>query len=134
MGIDEHCFGRKKGVRQKEFVTMIVDHKNKKLREVTLGKSQVELQESLSKIEGRENVEKITLDMSDSYKSFCKSFFPNAELIADRFHVQRLIHPIMHQMRLEITGDQRKNPVRNLLNRNRRSLKFYERTVLNKWL
>ena len=134
IGIDEHCFGRKKGLGKREFVTMIVDHNNQKLREVTLGKSHAELYDQLKNIPGRENVKLVTLDLSDSYKSFAKKFFPNAELIADRFHVQRLIHPIMHEARIDITGNKRKNPVRILLNKNRCNLKYYERSALDRWL
>lgn len=134
IGIDEHVFGRKRGLRKREFVTMIVDHKNKKLREVTLGKSHADLYEQLKDIPGRENVKVVTLDMSDSYKSFAKSFFFNAELVADRFHVQRLIQPLLLSHRIEITGDKRTNPVRVLMNRNRGTLKPWERTALDQWL
>ncbi|HNA62958.1 MAG TPA: ISL3 family transposase [Rhabdochlamydiaceae bacterium] len=134
IGIDEHCFGRKKGLGKREFVTMVVDHKNKKLFDVTLGKSHAELWAQLESREGRENVKKVTLDLSDSYKSFVKGFFPNAQIIADRFHVQRLFNPILHQARMEATGDQRKNPARILLNKNRSNLKHWERSVLDRWL
>jgi len=134
VGIDEHVFGRKKGLRRKEFVTMIVDHNHKKVREVVLGKTHESLWSGLEKISGREKVKVVTLDMSDSYKSFAKNFFPNAELVADRFHVERLIQPLMLARRIEITGDQRTNPVRLLMNRKRKNLEFWERTKLDQWL
>lgn len=134
VGIDEHCFGRKKGFRRKEFVTMVVSHNRKNVREVVRGKTHEALNESLSNIPGREKVQVVTLDMSDSYKGFARSFFPNAELVADRFHVERLIQPIMLSNRIEITGDQRKNPVRVLMNRKRKNLEFWERTKLDQWL
>jgi transposase len=134
VGIDEHVFGRKKGVRRKEFVTMVVDHNHKKVREVTLGKTHEALWRGLENIPGREKVKVVTLDMSDSYKSFAKSFFPNAELVADRFHVERLIQPLMLSSRIEITGDQRTNPVRLLMNRKRKNLEPWERTKLDLWL
>ena len=134
VGIDEHCFGRKKSQRKKEFVTMIVDHQKKKLREVVLGKTHESLYKNLENIPGREKVKVVTLDMSDSYKSFAKNFFPNAELVADRFHVERLIQPLMLSNRIEITGDQRTNPVRLLMNRKRKNLEPWERTKLDQWL
>lgn len=134
VGIDEHVFGRKKGLRKREFVTMVVNHKNKKLHEVVRGKSHADLHEGMKNIPGRENVRVVTLDMSDSYKSFAKSFFPNAELVADRFHVQRLFNPILQSHRIEITGDKRTNPVRVLMNRNRCNLKHWERSALDQWL
>ncbi|MCM0606946.1 MAG: ISL3 family transposase [Xanthomonadaceae bacterium] len=134
IGIDEHSFKRKNGLSPHKFVTMIVDHNKKKLRDVALGKTSAELQEQLAKIPGRENVKLVTLDLSDSYKSFVKGFFPNAEIIADRFHVQRLMNPILHNARMEITGDKRKNPVRFLLSKNRSNLQHYERSALDTWL
>jgi transposase len=134
VGIDEHSFGRKSGLRRREFVTMVVDHNSKKVREVVLGKTHDALYKNLENIPGRENVRTVTLDMSDSYKSFAKNFFPNADLVADRFHVERLIQPLMLSNRIEITGDQRTNPVRLLMNRKRKNLEPWERTKLDLWL
>lgn len=134
IGIDEHSFGRKKGLRRSEFVTMIVNHDRKKVREVVLGKTHEDLKRELQNIPGREKVKIVTLDMSDSYKGFAKSFFPNAELVADRFHVERLIQPLLLSRRIEITGDQRSNPVRLLLNRKRKNLEHWERVKLDSWL
>jgi len=134
IGIDEHAFGRKNNLGKREFVTMVVDHNKQKLFDVTLGKSHAELWSQLESRPGRENVKLVTLDLSDSYKSFVRGFFPNAQMIADRFHVQRLMNPILHQARMEITGDKRKNPARILLNKNRCNLKPWERTALDQWL
>lgn len=134
IGIDEHCFGRKKSLGKREFVTMVVDHKNRRLFDVSLGKSHAELWAQLENRPGRENVKLVTLDLSDSYKSFVKGFFPNAKIIADRFHVQRLLNPILHDARIQITGDKRTNPVRYLLNKNRFDLKYWERSALDRWL
>jgi len=134
VGIDEHCFGRKKGVRRREFVTMVVNHHQKKVREIVLGKSHETLHQNLSQIPGRENVKIVTLDMSDSYKSFAKNFFPNAELVADRFHVERLIQPLLLSHRIGITGDKRTASVRFLMNRKRNTLEHWERAALDLWL
>ena len=49
---------------------MVVDHKNKRLMELVEGKSGAELKAALEYIPGRENVRWVTLDMSDSYRSF----------------------------------------------------------------
>ena len=40
----------------------------------------------------------------------------------------------MHEARIDITGNKRKNPVRILLNKNRCNLKYYERSALDRWL
>lgn len=132
IGIDEHFVSRSKGYR--EFATILVDYKNKRVREMVLGKSKTELTTALHYIPGRENVKFVALDLSDSYKSFVKDFFPNAKMIADKFHVLRLLNPALNRRRKEITGDKRKNPIRKLLLRNSNNLESYERRSLFLWL
>ena len=44
----------------------------------------------LNYIQGRENVKNVCMDLSATYRSFAKSYFPNARIIADKFHVVRL--------------------------------------------
>ena len=132
IGVDEHFFSRSKGYR--EFATVFVDYNNKRVRELVLGRSRGELEEALKDIPGRENVKNVCLDLSDPYKSFAKNFFPNANLIADKFHVLRLLNPAINRYRKEITGDKRSNPVRKLLLRNGKNLEYYERKALHEWL
>lgn len=132
IGIDEHFFSRSKGYR--EFATVFVDYNNKRVRELVHGRSRPELEEALKDIPGRENVKNICLDLSDPYKSFAKNFFPNAHLIADKFHVLRLLNPAINRYRKDITGDKRSNPVRKLLLRNGKNLEYFERKALYQWL
>jgi transposase len=132
IGIDEHFFSRAKGYR--EFATVLVDYNNKRVRELALGKSKFDLIKSLEHIPGRENVRNVVLDLSDTYKSFVRDFFPNAEMIADKFHVLRLLNPAINRYRKQITGDKRTNPIRKLLLRNGPSLEYYERSALYRWL
>ena len=132
IGIDEHFISRSKGYR--EFATVIVDYNNKRPRELVLGKSAGVLRAQLDYIPGRENVRNVVLDLSDTYKSFVKDFFPNARIIADKFHVLRLLVPHINRRRKQITGDQRSNPVRKLLLRAGHTLKYYERGALRDWL
>lgn len=133
VGIDEHFFRRgKDGFR--DFVTVVVDQKNHRLMEVVNGRTGAEVEAALAHIPGRENVRTVTLDMSDSYRSFARRFFPNATLVADRFHVQRLLSPAINRHRKAITGDQRTNPIRRLLLRNGRDLDPMQRWALRTWL
>ncbi len=137
IGIDEHHFKRVRGgseFRPRSFVTMIVDYDNKKLFELVEGKSGPDLRSALNEKLGRENVKQAVIDMSDTYKSFIKDYFPNAQITADKFHVLRLITPSINRRRKEITGDKRSNPVRRLLLRNYKSLAPHERSALLTWL
>ncbi|MBK7844484.1 MAG: transposase [Bdellovibrionales bacterium] len=57
----------------------------------------------------------VVLDLSDSYKSFVREFFPNSQMIADKFHVLRLLNPALNRYRKQVTGDKRTSPLRKLL-------------------
>ena len=132
IGIDEHSFRR--GKHGPEYATLIVDYTNKRIFDVAEGKTAIGLQQQLGWIEGRHNVKNVVLDMCDAFKKFAREHFPNAQLVADKFHVLRLLTPAINKRRKEITGDQRSNPVRRLLLRNGHRLKYFEAKALEEWL
>ena len=133
IGIDEHFFRRgKSGFR--DFVSVIVDHKNHRLMEMVNGRTGSELEAALAHIPGRENVRVVAIDMSDPFKRFASHFFPNATIVADKFHVLRLLTPAINRHRKNITGDRRTLPVRRLLLRNGKDLDARSRWALRTWL
>jgi transposase len=132
IGVDEHFFTRRRG--RAEFATVFTDYNNKRLREVAFGKVKGELMAQVAGIEGRENVKNAIIDMSDSYRSFIKEQFPNAKIIADKFHVLRLLTPSLNKYRVAYTGGDKKIPIRRLLMRPRFKLLYYERDALDRWL
>ena len=136
LGIDEHGFGKVRsnlgGIRK--FVTMLVDMNAKSLFEVAHGRSVDELKVQLAHIPGRENVEWVVMDMSDPYRKFIREFFPNARIVADKFHVLRLLGPALLRRRKEIPGDRRVHEMKRLMVRNFFSLPFHERSRLDHWL
>lgn len=135
VGIDEHTWKKRRGKKRKtEYASLIVDYDRKRIAEVVNGKTVADLTEQLYHIPGRENVRDATIDMCDPFKKFIKDFFPNAKITADKFHVLRLTNPMIITARTEITGDQRSNPIRQLLQRNRPDLKYFEKSALDKWL
>lgn len=134
VGLDEHCFGRRKPLQPREFVSMVVDVKNRRLFEVVDGRTIDKLTTSLEHVDGRDNVRLVALDMSDTYKSFAKSFFPNARLVADKFHVLRLLGPALTQRRIEVTGDRRSMAIRRLLLRSRHRLDFWQKLDVQRFL
>jgi transposase len=95
IGIDEHSFIRNKQYGRREFVTLVVDHNNKRVKELLPCRDTHSLKHQLAYIPGRENVKNITMDLSGIYRSFAKDFFPNANIIADKFHVVRLPNRIL---------------------------------------
>ncbi len=134
LGIDEHFFkhDRKTGMRQ--FATVLVDFKGRRLLEVVDGKTTAQLELALGHIAGRENVRFVCLDLCDPFKNFARSFFPQATLIADKFHVLRLLSPAINRRRRAITGDRRSLEVRRWLLRNGPDLHPTQRFLLNQWL
>jgi len=104
------------------------------LRDSFVLRAEILTGQQLAHIEGRMGVKNVVLDMCDAFKKFAREHFPNAEVVADKFHVLRLLTPALNSRRKEITGDQRTNPIRKLLLRNRHSLKYFERNALKAWL
>ncbi len=135
IGIDEHTWKKrrsKNGVT--EFASLITDFDRSRIAEVVNGKTVKNLMDGLAHVPGRERVQQAVIDMCDPFKKFITDFFPNAIIVADKFHVLRLLNPAINKARTEITGDKRSNPVRRLLLRNRHKLKYYERNALDLWL
>jgi len=134
IGIDEHSFKRNKQFGYTDYATLIVDYKNKRPFELVEGKGSADLLKALSAIQGRENVHWVNMDLCQPFRYFVRSFFPNAQIIADKFHVLRLLSGSINKRRKQITGDKRTNPIRRLLLRNGSKLNFFEKSALYRWL
>lgn len=104
MGIDEHFFTRKKG-----YATTFVDLRKHKVFDVKLGRSEPSLRSYLSALRGRNNVQVMVMDLSETYRSIAKTYFPNATIVADRFHVVRLINHHFLNVWKQHDEDGRKN-------------------------
>lgn len=134
IGIDEHYFRRNKRLGIREFASVIVDYKGRRVKEVVEGRSAGQLSAALGHIPGRENVQWVVLDLSDPFKHFARSFFPNAQLVADKFHVLRLLNPAINRARKAITGDRRSLPIRRWLLTSGKRLARDKRARLLRWL
>ncbi len=135
IGIDEHSFIRNKKYGHREFVTMVVDYNNKRLKEVLPTRTVGELQQQLSYIQGRENVKNVCMDLSSAYRSFAKSYFPNAKIIADKFHVVRLpLQPLQKYLKLVKTETKDHKLRRKLLLKNSFKLERETRAMIYEWL
>jgi len=87
LGIDEHFFTRKDG-----FATTLVDLRNHKVFDVVLGRSELSLAAYFKRLPGKERVQIVVMDLSETYRSIVRKYFPNAMIVADRFHVVRLLN------------------------------------------
>lgn len=135
IGIDEHSFIRNKKYGHREFVTMVVDYNNTRLREVLPTRTIYELGQQLSYIPGRENVKNVCMDMSTAYRSFAKEFFPNAKIIADKFHVIRLTMPVLQKYLKQVKHETKDHKLRRkLILKNSFKLPRETRAIIYDWL
>ncbi|MBT3296799.1 MAG: ISL3 family transposase [Verrucomicrobia bacterium] len=87
LGIDEHFFTKQKG-----YATTFCDLKHHKVYDVVLGRSELSLQAYMGRLRGKDKVRVVCIDLSSSYRSIIRKYFPNAKIVADRFHVMRLVN------------------------------------------
>src|SRR5947209_6699551 len=87
LGIDEHFFSRKHG-----YATTFCDLKNHSVYDVVLGRSDAALDHYLQRLEGKQHVKVVCMDLAPVYRAIVRKHFPNARIVADRFHVIRLIN------------------------------------------
>jgi len=87
LGIDEHFFSRKQGD-----ATTLCDLGANKVYDVVLGRSEASLEGYLGRMKGKEKVEMVCIDLSTTYRSLVKKHFPKARIVADRFHVVKLVN------------------------------------------
>jgi transposase len=132
IGIDEHSFRRMRG--RTEFASIFVDYPNRRVFELAQGKTTDELRAQLGHIDGRENVKNAIVDLCDPFKNFVKNQFPNAKIIADKFHVLRLITPALMKKRYEITGTRADAKARRLLLCSSQKLDHWERVAIWQYL
>ena len=132
IGIDEHFFSRRNGYV--EYATVLTDMNKKRLYEMVEGKSTKALIEQLSHLSGRENVKLVAMDMSSTYKKFVRDFFPNAMIVADKFHVLRLLTPTIMKMQKEIHGHRQELLLKKLVLKNRMKMDYFLRSDVDKYL
>ncbi len=87
LGVDEHFFTRKHG-----YATTFCDLKNHKVHDVVLGRSEASLEGYLAQLHGKEQVKVVCMDLAASYRALVRKYFPQARIVADRFHVVRTVN------------------------------------------
>ena len=87
LGIDEHFFSRKLG-----YATTFCDLRNHSVYDVVLGRSEAALDSYLQRLAGKDRVRIVCMDLASTYRTIVRKHFPKARIVADRFHVIRLIN------------------------------------------
>lgn len=98
IGIDELSFRK-----HHEYVTIVVDHIKGRVVWVHPGKNADTVRRFFAELgpERAAKIEAVTIDMSGAYIQAVEEGAPQARLIFDRFHVQRLAHDALDEVRRE---------------------------------
>lgn len=104
LGLDEHFFSKKHG-----YATTMVDLRRNKVFDVRLGRSEASLHSFLRRLPGKDNVKLVVMDLSETYRNIARQYFPSAKIVADRFHVVRLVNQHFMGAWKEADSEGRKN-------------------------
>jgi len=130
LGIDEHFFTRRLG-----YATTFCDLKNRSVYDVVAGRSEKSLEGYLEKLEGKHLVKVVCMDLAAVYRALVRKHFPQARIVADRFHVIRLInhHFLACWKELDPVGSKNRGLL-SLMRRHRHHLKPEQHARLSQYL
>ena len=96
IGIDEFSYRKRH-----HYLTIVVDHDRKRIVWAAPGRSAATLRSFFEELgeEGRSQITCATIDMAGGYISALEAMVPDAEIIFDRFHVQRLASDAVDEVR-----------------------------------
>ena len=87
LGIDEKKFSKKLG-----YQTTLVNLQKHRVFDITLGRTESNLGKYLQRMPDRSNCRVIVMDLSEVYRKMARDYFTKALVVADRFHVVRLVN------------------------------------------
>jgi len=126
LGIDEHFFTRKHG-----YATTFCDLAKHRVHDVALGRSEKALKPFFSHLLDKKKVRVVVMDLSETYRNLVRQHFPYAKIVADRFHVIRIINHHFLKLWQQIDPIGRKNRgLLSLMRRHENSLSQTQRLKL----
>ncbi len=125
LGIDEHFFSRRGG-----YATTLCDLGKNRIYDVVLGRSEASLEGYLNRLKDKDKVDVVCMDLSATYRSVVRKHFPQAKIVADRFHVIRLVnhHFLTCWKQIDPVGAKSRGLV-SLMRRHREHLKSPEQAA-----
>ena len=96
IGIDEFSYRK-----HHRYLTVVVDHDTSRVVWAGKGRSAVALEQFFAELgPGRAaQIEAVSIDMAGGYKKAVRAACPNAQIVYDRFHVQRLVSEAVDEVR-----------------------------------
>jgi transposase len=130
LGIDEHFFTRREG-----YATTLCDLKNHKIYDVVLGRSELSLKAYFDRLQGKDQVRVVCMDLASNYRALVQLHFPNARIVADRFHVIRIVnhHFLACWKEIDPVGSKNRGLL-SLMRRHRHNLKPDQQQKLTAYL
>jgi transposase len=103
IGIDEFSYRKRH-----HYITVIVDHVTGRVVWAAKGRSAETLAAFFRELgpERAAKIEVVTLDMAEGYIKTVKEYAPQAKIVFDRFHVQRLASDAVDQVRRALVRDE----------------------------
>ena len=116
IGIDEFSYRKRH-----RYLTVVVDHDRRRVVWVGEGKSAAALARFFAEIgpEACRQLESVTMDMAAGYQRCVREHAPQAIVIFDRFHVQKLATDALDQVRREVMRDADDSDLKRALKRSR---------------
>jgi len=128
LGIDEHSF------RGKNLIITVTDLSNKKLLAILKSDNQATLAKFIQEIpsEYRDKIDEVCTDLRSSYGVVTKRLLPNADLTADRFHVELQARRALDELRTIIQDEAKcsHTNLKKLLWFNESQLDYHEKIKL----
>ena len=115
-----------------KFQCVLTNPKKKEILDILPNRKTDDLGKYFQGFKDRNNVKYVVMDMSPLFKSVAKTYFPNAEIIADKFHVIRNVDTAFENVRKNEQNKFSKNYRRifkrskSLLRKSHHKLKDYE--------
>jgi len=130
LGVDGQSF------RGKDMVLTITEVRLKELLTILPSELQIDLKRFLDQLplEIRLKVKGVAMDMTNKHWRLIKSYFPNAKIVIDHYHV--VACALMHLQKVRTTLQAARHiglPIRKELNKNREDLNNFEKEKLNKY-
>ena len=99
------------------------------------GRSELPLEACLQRLQGKSAVQLLAMDLSATYRSIVRKYFPNARIVAYRFPVIRLVnhHFLLSWRDLDPTGSKNRGLLK-LMRRHEKNLTAEQAERLSKYL
>jgi transposase len=119
IGVDELSYRK-----HHAYITVVVDHDRGRIIWARPGKNADTLKAFFADLgaERCARLHRVSIDMSPAYEKAVREAAPNAEVVFDRFHVQRLIHDALDRVRREEVASAQDPEARRALKKTRYAL------------